>query len=204
MTLTNDLLGDSARLRKAQRRAESEFRARKTTSAMLIAGLMTVVGGVGSAEILARLNGRYVIPQEYTERVNTELHQSHWHDLLVMMAGATLVTLGIVLLVHAVVPGRSRMEPIRGSDPYTLVGLSRVGFRRTLSDAARAVPGVRDASVRIRGGLRGRVVVRVYTAGDRPDKNMSEQVGAAVNARLAEINPLRTRRVVVRLSRRCG
>jgi hypothetical protein len=203
MTLTNDLLGDSDRLRDARRRAESEFRARKTTSAMVIAGLMTVVGGVGSAEILARLNGRYVIPQEYTERVNAELHQSHWHDLLVMMAGSTLVTFGLVLLVHAAIPGRSRMEPIRGFDPYTLVGLSRVGFRRTLSDAARGVPGVRDASVRVRGGLRGRVVVRVDTACHDPG-DMSEQVGAAVNARLAEINPLRTRRVVVRLSRRCG
>ncbi|MEO5873424.1 MAG: hypothetical protein ABIS86_23160, partial [Streptosporangiaceae bacterium] len=136
MTLANDLLGDPARRREARRRSAHEFRSRRTTAAMVVAAVMTAVGGIGSAEIVARQHRQNVIPPQYLDRVNAELHRLQWQDRTVVLVGYGLAAVGLVLLLHALLPGRTRLEMIRGSDPYLSAGLSHAGFRRALTDAA--------------------------------------------------------------------
>jgi Family of unknown function (DUF6286) len=104
-----------------------------------------------------------------------------------------------VLVLLAALPGRTRVEPLRGVDPYVVAGVSRCGLRRALGATAAQIPGLDSVTVRLRGRIRRRVIVRAATNYRNPD-NLAELVRDAVADRLAEIAPVHPHRVIVRLT----
>lgn len=194
-TLATELLGDAGRRREARRRSAHEFRKRRAFVAAAVAALMAVIGGLGSAEIVARQNGRYILPQRWTDLALAELHRLLWSDPQVQLTGFILIGTGMIVLLYALSPGRARMEPIRVADAYTAAALTSEGLSRALTDAALGIPGVDRASVRVGR----RVTVRAYTPYRNPG-NIADLVRAAVTSRLEEIDPIRSRRVAVKLT----
>jgi hypothetical protein len=196
-TLVTELFGDSARRREARRRTAREFRKERTAAELSVAFTMAVCGGLGAAEALARGHGRHLVPPAWTERLNAELRLLLWGDPAVELAGYLLWSAGMLLLLLAVLPGYARLELLRGDDPALSAALSREGLRRSLLDAARGVPGVAEAKVRVGR----RIAVRAYTRNGVPP-GLPALLRRAVDARLAEIGPQRRRAVAVRLVRR--
>ncbi|NUR84238.1 MAG: hypothetical protein HOY71_09150, partial [Nonomuraea sp.] len=111
--------------------------------------------------------------------------------LVAMGAGALMVLL-------AIVPGRSRTVPVETSDPLIVIGITRSGLRRTLRSAAQQVAGVDRARVR----LRRRTIEVTVVTGPESSGSMLRQVGMAVGDRLAGVGTLGTGEVVVRLRRK--
>ncbi|NUR83813.1 MAG: alkaline shock response membrane anchor protein AmaP, partial [Nonomuraea sp.] len=105
---------------------------------------------------------------------------------------------GLGLLLMAVLPGRSRLVPIETGDPLIVIGITRVGLRRTLRAVAQEVEGVQRAKVR----LRRRTIEVTVTTGPESSGSMLRQVGTAVGDRLAGVGALCGGEVVVRLRRK--
>ncbi|GAA3243089.1 DUF6286 domain-containing protein [Actinocorallia longicatena] len=194
-TLAAELLGDAAKHRAARRASEREFRAGRATAALVVAGVMTVAGGLASMEIVARRGGGNVLPRAWVDPALAELHRVAWHAPGVQAAGWSMLAVGLLLLLHALLPGRAGMEPLAADGLYVSAALTKAGLRRTVLDAALAVSGVEEASVRI-----GRqVTVTARTELSNPG-NLADILRTAVEARLGELHPVRRRTVAVRLS----
>ena len=90
------------------------------------------------------------------------------------------------------------MIPLSGDDPGLVAGVRRRHLCAVLRAAALEVPGITRARVRLRRGLRTRVVVRAVTWYRNPE-SLREQVAATVRARLDGLRLIRVPRVTVRL-----
>lgn len=196
-TLVTELIGDGAARQGARRLAAREFRPRRTYAAVLCAALAFTVGGAIAIEVIGRRTGRPVYP-ELTARIVAELRRLTWSAPAVLAVTGGVCALGALLFLLAVVPGRTRMEPLRSTDPSIAVAVRRRALRRSLTRAVLDVPGVGRARVRLRGRLRPRVSVRATTH-YRNSGNLASMVRAAVNDRLDMSDPLRSRRIAVRL-----
>lgn len=201
-----------------------EFRPRRTLAALCVAVALTAAGVLAAAEIaLIRLRGEAHFgrqtglrwPETGTSGAGVsgvsgangivtrdsgagDAGQLLWSDHLVLWTGGAFAVFGVVLLLLALIPGRTRLVPLRATHPDCLSGLTRSGLRRMLVATAAGVPGIERASVRLRGRLRPRAIVRV-TTGYRNPGRFADQVRDAIRARLEEIAPVRPPRVVVRL-----
>jgi hypothetical protein len=196
-TLVAELLGDSALRRSARRRATREFRPGRLPAAFVTALVLTVAGGLGAVLVVFARAGHPLAPGLVAGAARG-LRHTHWGDARMLTACWLLVAAGALLILIAALPGRTRHEPLRGADPLFLAAISRAGLRQALLGTALAVPGIARGSVRLRGRLRRRVLVRV-TTGYRNPGNLADMVRAAVFARLDQIEPVHGRHVVVRL-----
>lgn len=177
------------------RRASRALRPARTVPGALVA--LTLAAGLGAtaAEIVSGLLGAplgWVPVNEAVELAG----KTTWPDVAtsaLVAAGA-----GALMLLLAVVPGRSRMVAVETSDPLIVIGITRSGLRRTLRAAAQQVVGVDKARVRLR---RRTIEVTVMTGAESTGQ-MLRQVGNAVGDRLAGVGTLGTGEVVVRLRRR--
>ncbi|PZG11695.1 hypothetical protein C1J01_34490 [Nonomuraea aridisoli] len=158
---------------------------------------LTLVGGLGAtaAEIVSGLLGAtlgWVPVNELVELAG----KTTWPE-----AEATalfLAGLGVLMLLLAAVPGRTRLVPVETSDPLIVIGITRAGLRRTLRAAAQQVAGVDKARVR----LRPRTIEVTVMTGEETPGSMLRQVGTAVGDRLTGVGTLGTGEVVVRLRRK--
>jgi hypothetical protein len=91
------------------------------------------------------------------------------------------------------------MEPLRSADPLVIAGVGRRGLGWGLAAPATDVPGVESASVRLRGRVRRRAIVHAVTAYPMPG-TLAEEIRDAVAVRLAEMEPVYPRAVIVRLT----
>ncbi|MEU4578040.1 DUF6286 domain-containing protein [Nonomuraea sp. ATR24] len=177
------------------RRSNRVLRPARTPAAVAVALVLTAALGLTCAEVVASLMGRplgWVPVNEAAELASA----SSWSELdavAVALAGT-----GAVLLLLALLPGRSRLVPVETTDPLIVIGITRSGLRRTLRAVAQEVDGVRRAQVRLR---RRRIEVTVVTEGESSG-TMLRQVGNAVGDRLAGVGTLAAGEVVVRLRRR--
>lgn len=197
-TLVAELLADSAPRRTAVRAAVREFRPRRAVAALCAAGLLAGTGALTALEVISRQVGRPAHADQVARGTAT-LRELTWNDPAVLRAAAALGCAGLVLVLLGVLPGRTRMEPLRGTDPRLVAAITRAGLRRSLGAAALGVPGIARVTVRLRGRLRRRVVVHATTI-YRNQANLADMVRSAVTVRLEEIDPVRWRRVSVRLS----
>jgi uncharacterized protein DUF6286 len=197
-TLVAELLADSAPRRAATKAAVREFRPRRAPVALCAAGLLAGIGALTALEVISHQAGRPAHAGQVA-RGTAMLRELTWDDPAVLRAAVALCCAGLVLLLLGVLPGRTRMEPLNGTDPRLVAAITRAGLRRSLAAAALGVPGIAQVSVRLRGRLRRRVVVRATTI-YRNQANLSDMVRGAVTVRLEEIDPVRWRRVAVRLS----
>ncbi|NRQ35242.1 hypothetical protein HII36_25945 [Nonomuraea sp. NN258] len=177
------------------RTANRALRPARTVPGAVVA--LTLAAGLGltSAEIVAGLLGKplgWIPVNELADLAGRHT----WREVsgvAVAAAGA-----GLLMLLLAIVPGRSRMVPVETSDQRIVIGITRSGLRRTLRAAAQQVDGVAKARVRLR---RRAIEVTVVTCGESSG-SMLRQVGTAVGDRLAGVGTLGTGEVMVRLRRR--
>ncbi|GGP04777.1 DUF6286 domain-containing protein [Nonomuraea glycinis] len=177
------------------RRSRRALRPARTPAAVLVAAVLTAGLGLTTAEIVSALLGKSLgwVP---VDRAVAWASRSSWNEL--PPVGLALAGVGAALLLLALVPGRSRLVPVETTDPLIVVGITRVGLRRTLRAVAQEVDGVHKARVRLR---RRRIEVTVVT-GPESSGSMLKQVGTAVGDRLAGVGTLETGEVVVRLRRK--
>jgi hypothetical protein len=196
-TQFTDLLDRPVSPRAARRAALREFRSRRAVAALCAAGLLTTVGALSALEVISRLVGRPT-HESLVARGSALLRDLSWNDPRMLLAAGALTATGVVLLLLGSLPGRTGMEPLRGTDPQVAAAITRIGLRRSLAAAALGVPGIARVTVRLRGRFRRRVVVHA-TTDYRNAGNLADLVGTAVAVRLDEIDPIRWRRVAVRL-----
>ena len=188
-TSVDDLFGDSALRRAARLAALREFRPRRLPARLAVVLVMIVAGAMLARVALGRPD---LLRHDALGALRLD-------DPRVLLAAGALTAAGLVLVLLAALPGRTRLEPLRGLDPHVVAGVSRRGLRHALAATAARVPGIDSASVRLRGRIRRRVVVRVST-GYRDPGNLAELARDAVAGRLAEIAPVHSYRVIVRLT----
>ncbi|WP_146103629.1 DUF6286 domain-containing protein [Nonomuraea solani] len=177
------------------RRANLALRPARTVPGVIVATTLAAGLGATSAEVVSGLLGKplgWIPVNELVELAST----TAWPEtstLALLMAAA-----GAVMLLLAIVPGRSRLVPVETSDPLIVIGITRSGLRRTLCAAAQQVAGVDKARVRLR---RRTIEVTVVTRAESSG-TMLRQVGTGVGDRLAGVGTLSTCEVVVRLRRK--
>lgn len=179
------------------------FRPRRVLPASLAASLLTVAGAFATVHIVSTRLGHPVFRPRVTAGAVRLLHTLTWGDRLPVIAGGVLMLAGLLLVLAALLPGRTRTAPLAGDDPRFVMGLGRSSLRAALVAAAREVPGVERATVRLRGRLRPRAEVYVVT-GFHDSEHLAEQVIAAVHERLADLAPVRVPEVAVRVRRKEG
>ncbi|HVV07742.1 DUF6286 domain-containing protein [Amycolatopsis sp.] len=130
----------------------------------------------------------------------TRLHDLHWNELPVVIAGAVLAALGLVLLLTAVLPGRALVLPLQGGGGTSAPldsGAARRGMTNTLRAAAESIDGVGSAKLKLgRRKLKARITPD-RLAGDE----LGRQVTAALDEQLDRIAPARRPATRVKIGR---
>ena len=177
------------------RRSSRVLRPARTPAGAVVAFALTAGLGLCAAEVVSALLGRPLGWLPVSGLLDLAAHRAWWElSLPALLTGVV----GVVLLLLAALPGRSRLVPVETSDPLIVIGITRVGLRRTLRAVAQEVDGVERARVRLR---RRTIEVRVIT-GPESSGSMLRQVGIAVGDRLAAVGTLAGPEVIVRLRRR--
>ncbi|TYB47703.1 DUF6286 domain-containing protein [Actinomadura chibensis] len=187
--------------RGARRLAVREFRPPRPLAGLAAALLVTAGGGAAAVELLAAALGSGVHPLPGAAALADALRQRSWNDPAVLAVAGAATALGLAFLLAAL-PGRPRGVPLDGADPRLAGVLGRADLRRTLADAALAVPGIERVRVRARrwgrGTFRRGLVVRATTYYRNP-ANLDDLVRRAVDERLDRVEPMHRPRVDVRL-----
>ncbi|MFI7640891.1 DUF6286 domain-containing protein [Nonomuraea sp. NPDC049400] len=177
------------------RRARRALRPARTLPGAFVALALAAGLGATAAEVVSELIGHPLGWVPVNELVGLA-GKTSWPQL----STAALVTVGVgtLMLLLAIVPGRSGLVPVETSDPLIVIGITRSGLRRTLRAAAQQVAGVNKAQVRLR---RRTIEVTIVTQAESSG-SMLRQIGTAVGDRLAGVGTLGTGEVVVRLRRK--
>jgi len=159
---------------------------------VLLAAIMVLIAVL----VISALAGRPLAAGAYAPLVD-QLRNTRWHDLAARIAGGVIGVLGLILLLIACRPGRPGVIPLAGGDPHVALGVTRAGLNRALASVAAEVEGADHVRVTARPH---RITVHVRTPMREPGA-LAEQVRAAVTARIEELEPARTPRVIVRVRR---
>ncbi|MER6942655.1 DUF6286 domain-containing protein [Nonomuraea sp. NPDC000554] len=178
-----------------RRRANRVLRPARTPAGVAVAFAVTAGLGLTAAEVVSALVGNPLGWVPVDEAI-AAARRSSW--LEVSFWALVMALAGVVMLLLAAVPGRSRLVPVETSDARIVIGITRIGLRRTLRAVAQEVEGVEKARVKL---LRRTIEVTVVT-GPESSGAMLKQVGNAVGDRLAGVGTLASGEVVVRLRRR--
>jgi hypothetical protein len=195
-TSVEDLLSGSAQRRAARLAALREFRPLRIPARMAVA-LAAVAAGAPTA--VAVITWPQSILRAFVKHADHTLRTLPLRDPAVEAYAAALTGLGLVLVLLAALPGRTRVEPLRGADTLVIAGVGRRRLGWALAATAADVPGVESASARLRGRIRRRAIVHAVTAYPMPG-NLTEEIRDAVAVRLAEMEPVYPRTVIVRLT----
>ena len=195
-TSVEDLLGASALRRAARLAALREFRPLRMPARMAVSLVVIVAGAL---TVVTVITWPHSFLRAFVRHADHTLRTLPLRDPGVEACAAALCGLGLVLVLLAALPGRTRIEPLRGADPLVVTGIGRRRLALALAATAADVPGVESASVRLRGRIRRRAIVRAVTIYPMPG-NLAEEVRDAVAVRLAEMEPVYPRTVIVRLT----
>lgn len=182
------------RPRKADRAAKHAFRSRRVRPAGFAALLLTAAGALTAIEVISALFDRpaHVFPYGWAK-------DTAWDDWQALAIFGALAATGLLFLLAALLPGRSRIVPLHGRDPSLVMGVSRRGLKGAVAAAAEEAPGVsRVRRVRLR---RRRMKVVALTPVRAP-KGLDEGVAEAARDRLDRLRPLPARSVSVRMKRK--
>ncbi|HZB31578.1 MAG TPA: DUF6286 domain-containing protein [Streptosporangiaceae bacterium] len=195
-TSVEDLLSGSALRRAARLAAVREFRPTRLPARTAVALGALTTGTLTAATVIT---WPHSFLRGFVTRAEHLLRTLPLHDPAVLGVAGSVTGLGLVLMLLAVLPGRTRTEPLRSTDPLVIAGVGRRGLGWALAVTAADVPGVESASVRLRRRLRCRAIVRAVTTHPMP-AGLAEEIRNAVAVRLAEIEPVHHRTVIVRLT----
>jgi len=158
-------------------------------AAVVLSGSAAVTVGLLMESPLARVPYRWLV---------RGVRSWHWSDPEMVAMATLAMAAGLVMLVLAALPGRTRLVPLESEDPHLVLGITRFGLCRTLRDAAESVEEVSGARVRLASRI---VEVTVFTEAERTGPVL-RGVGVAVGDRLAGLGAMCAGDVVVRLRRR--
>ena len=183
-----------------RRKARREFRPRRRIPGVLVAAVLVAAGIAGciwaaSAALSQPLwnipHGDFAGPLESTV---------HWDDTGTLLVASAVAFVGFLLIVIAVIPGRTRAIPLASGDDSLVIGVPRRSLRRSLGWLAADVAGIDKVKVRTgRHSVKVRATTRL-----RDPAGLRESVQAVVEDRLARLDPLWPVRVKVRLRRKKG
>jgi len=116
-----------------------------------------------------------------------------WNDAVILAAGAGLAGIGLVLLVCALLPGRSRVVPLAENDENTQTAVTRRSLAHDLAEHARRADGITSAGATV-GARAIRITARTPL---RDGSTVIDRVREQVETRLDDIAPDRRPRVRV-------
>jgi hypothetical protein len=183
-----------------RRKARREFRPRRGIPGVLVAAVLVAAGIVGGIWAASAARGHplwSIPPSDFAGPLQTTVHFGDKGTLLVASAVAFA---GFLLIVMAVIPGRTQAIPLASGDDSLVIGVPRRSLRRSLGWLAADVAGI--DKVKVRTGYHS-VKVRATTQ-LRDPAGLRESVQAVVEDRLARLDPLWPVRVKVRLRRKEG
>jgi hypothetical protein len=183
-----------------RRKARREFRPRRRIPGVLVAAVLVAAGIVGCvwAASAALSHPLWNIP--YRDFAGPLQSSVHWDDTGTLLVASAVAFVGFLLIVIAVVPGRTRAVPLASGDESLVIGVPRRSLRRSLGWLAADVAGIDKAKVRIgRHSVRVRATTRL-----RDPASLRESVQGVVEDRLARLDPLWPVHVKVRLRRKEG
>jgi hypothetical protein len=183
-----------------RRRARREFRPRRRIPGVLVAAVLVAAGIVGCiwAASAALNHPLWNIP--HSDFAGPLQSTVHWDATGTLLVASAVAFVGFLLIVIAVVPGRTRAIPVASGDDSLVIGVPRRSLRRSLGWLAADVAGIDKVKVRTgRRSVRVRATTRLRDAA-----GLRESVQAVVEDRLAKLDPLWPMRVKVRLRRKEG
>jgi uncharacterized protein DUF6286 len=167
---------------RQRRKLVRSLRPARRWGAVPVATLLLGAGALTVIEIvLARLErAPLVVPRaELAQRIAA----STWDHSVVLLGAGLAALVGILLLLLAVLPGRTRAVLVGSADTDMLLAIGRRSLRRLLARDARRVVGVQRARVAVR---RRRIVVHAHGRAGAPVEARGE-VREALERRLADL-----------------
>jgi hypothetical protein len=119
----------------------------------------------------------------------------HWDRTGTLAVASAVALAGFLLILIALLPGRTRAIPLASADDSVVIGVPRRSLRRSLRWLVQDIPGIDKAKVRTR---RGTVNVRGTTR-LRDTADLQEKVRTTVQDRLKALDPLWPLQVKVKL-----
>lgn len=183
-----------------RRKARREFRPRRRIPGVLVAAVLVAAGIVGCiwAASAALNHPLWNIP--HSDFAGPLQSTVHWDDTGTLLVASAVAFVGFLLIVIAVVPGRTRAIPLASGDDSLVIGVPRRNLHRSLGWLAADIAGIDRAKVRTgRHSVKVRATTRL-----RDPAGLRESVQAVVEDRLARLDPLWPVRVKVWLRRKEG
>lgn len=183
-----------------RRQARREFRPRRRIPGVLAAAVIVAAGIVGCIWAASAALGHPLWHIRHRDFAGPLQSSVHWDDTGTLLVASAVALVGFLLILIALIPGRTRAIPLASGDDSLVIGVPRRSLRRSLRWLAEDVAGVDRAKVRT--GRRS-VTVKATTR-LRDPAGLRESVQAVVEDRLARLDPLWPVRVKVRLRRKEG
>jgi hypothetical protein len=167
---------------------------------VLVAAVIVAAGIVGCIWAASAALGRPLWNIPHGDFAGPSQSSVHWDDTGTLIVASAVAVVGFLLILIALIPGRTRAIPLASGDDLVVIGVPRRSLRRSLGWLAEDVAGIDRAKVRT-----GRRSVKVQaTTRLRDPAGLRESVQAVVEDRLARLDPLWPVRVKVRLRRKEG
>lgn len=181
-----------------RRKARRQFRPRRRIPGVLVAAVIVAAGIVGCiwAASAALDHPLWNIPHgDFAGPLQSSVH---WDDTGTLIVASAVAFVGFLLILIALIPGRTRAIPLASGDESLVIGVPRRSLRRSLAWLVEDIAGIDRAKVRT-----GRNSVKVRaTTPLRDPAGLRENVQAVVEERLTRLEPLWPVRVKVRLRRK--
>lgn len=170
-------------------------RGRRTVSAIIVAGVLLVLGALVAWQAILVQTGRQPVGLD-ASAVADRLHRTPWTDTAVISAAAVAIVLGLGLLALALLPSRRRYLQLRETDPVLVTGITPANLRRALSGAAQRVNGITGAETELHRSTATTVITSSLSMTERLPAAANE----AITIRLQQLDPVVPIVVRVRLS----
>ena len=180
---------------EARHKARLTFRPRRTIPGVIVAAVVAAAGIIGCiwAASAALSHPLWNVP--HSDFAGPLQSTVHWNSTGTLLVASAVAFVGFLLILIAVIPGRTRAVPLASGDESVMIGVPRRSLRRSLRWLVQDVPGIDKAKVRAR---RGTVKVRGTTR-LRDTADLQEKVRKTVEDRLAALDPLWPMQVKVKL-----
>lgn len=179
----------------ARRKARLTFRPRRTIPGVLVAAIMAAAGIIGCIWAASAALGHPLWNVPHSDFAGPLSSTVHWSSTGTLTVASAVAFVGFVLILIALLPGRTRAIPLASGDDSLVIGVPRRSLRRSLGWLVQEIPGIDKAKVRAR---RGTVKVRGTTR-LRDTADLQEKVRATVADRLRALDPLWPPQVKVKL-----
>lgn len=185
---------------RARRKARQTFRPRRTIPGVLVAALVAAAGILGCIWAASAALGHPLWNVPYSDFAGPMQTTVHWADTGTIAVASAVAFAGFVLILIAVLPGRTRAIPLASADHSVVIGVPRRSLRRSLGWLVKDVPGIDRATVRTRRhGVKVRATTRLRDTAD-----LHEEVRGVVQDRLRALDPLWPLQVKVKLRTKEG